>query len=354
MPRILAVNPGSTSTKMALFLDDRETASKTRGHAPHELAGYPGLTDQCPWRTSMVYEFLGAQGVQVVDLHAVVGRGGMLRPVPGGVYAVTPRMLEDLRTGRYGEHASNLGAPMARDIADRAGCPAFIVDPVVVDELDDCARYSGVPQIPRRSVFHALNQKSTARLVARRLGKPYEECRFIVAHLGGGITVGAHLHGRVVDVNNGLDGDGPFSAERAGSVPAGQLVSLVLSGEHPESEIRRMLTGGGGLVAHCSTSDVADLWTRAGEGDEKVRGILDAMIHQIAKEIASHGATLRGSVDRIIITGGMANNAELVHALEDRVKWIAAVEVVPGEREMEALAGGALAALAGEAQIREY
>ncbi len=410
-PRILVINPGSTSTKVALFLGPEKTAEASVEHGTEDLAAFERLLDQLFFREAVIRRFLREKGCVERNLDAVVGRGGLLRPLEGGVYTVGPDLLSDLRSGRYGEHASNLGAPLAREIADRSDCPAFIVDPVVVDELDDAARLSGHPDLPRRSVFHALNQRSVARLTARRLGKAYEDCRFIVVHMGGGITVGAHVGGKVIDVNNGLDGDGPFTPERSGTLPVGQVVSLCFHSGKSESEIRRMIKGGGGLVAYCGTNDLRELIRRAEaetaaaaesvaaeaesaetvkavKGEEakeagaspsgcpeassagRIRTVLsgtsidigrppasvvfEAMCRQIAQAVCAHGATLEGRIDAIIFTGGMAYSEALTDRLRALCGWMAPVEIVPGEREMEALAEGALRILSGEEEAKEY
>ena len=350
------VNPGSTSTKLSLFRDGEQTASVTIRHSAEELSRFVRVADQAAFREAHIREFLDVHlspaAASGARLDAVVGRGGLLRPLASGVYAVNDPMIEDLSAARYGEHASNLGAVLARAVAAGFGCPAFIVDPVVVDELDAASRYSGIPQITRRSIFHALNQKAVARRAAAAMGRRYEECRLIVAHLGGGITVGVHLGGRVVDVNNGLDGDGPFSPERSGSLPAGQLVGLTL--ELGEAEVRRLVTGGGGLVAYCGTNSVPEILDRIDRGDTTAAGVFEAMVHQISKEIAMHGATLRGAVDRIILTGGMAESRRVTDEIIARVGYLAPVDVYPGEGEMEALAQGALRVLGGEEPAKEY
>ena len=393
-PRILVINPGSTSTKVAIFLGPEKTAEASVEHGTEDLAAFERLLDQLFFREAVIRRFLREKGCVERNLDAVVGRGGLLRPLEGGVYTVGPDLLSDLRSGRYGEHASNLGAPLAREIADRSDCPAFIVDPVVVDELDDAARLSGHPDLPRLSVFHALNQRSVARLTARRLGKAYEDCRFIVVHMGGGITVGAHVGGKVIDVNNGLDGDGPFTPERSGTLPVGQVVSLCFHSGKSESEIRRMIKGGGGLVAYCGTNDLRELIRRAeaetaaaetltakeagaspsGCPEESSAGrirtaasgasidigrppasvVFEAMCRQIAQAVCAHGATLEGRIDAIIFTGGMAYSETLTDRLRALCGWMAPVEIVPGEREMEALAEGALRILSGEEEAKEY
>jgi butyrate kinase len=263
-------------------------------------------------------------------------------------------MVRDLAAGTYGEHASNLGAMLAMEIANESARPAYIADPVVVDELDDVSRLSGLPELPRRSIFHALNQKSAAREACRRLGIRYESANLVVAHMGGGVSVGAHRGGRVVDVNNALDGEGPFTPERAGTVPAGQLLELAFSGSHSLAELKRRITGGGGLVAYCGTNDLRELSARMDAGDAHAKAVFGAMCHQIAKEIASHGATLRGAVDAIVLTGGMANDETVVNEAESRVSFLAPIVVIPGEREMVSLAAAALGALRGEREVRAY
>lgn len=360
--RILAINPGSTSTKLSVFSGGDETHATSISHASEELAAYDTIAGQYEMRYAAVTAFLDEAGLDGQSFDAVIGRGGLLKPVESGVYAVNETMREELLDGRYGEHASNLGGLLAERVAcDR--CPAFIADPVVVDELAPEARLSGIPDIPRKSIFHALNQKSAAREACRRLGVAYDEANLIVAHLGGGVSVGAHRHGRVVDVNNALDGDGPFSPERAGTLPAGQLLSLALSGERSEAELRRLLTGGGGLVAYCGTNSLRELReTAAGATAQpsakspaaRAQAAIAAMEYQIAQEIAKHGATLFGAVDLVVLTGGMAHDHELVESISRRVAYLAPVEVIPGEREMESLAAAAMRALSGEEEVREY
>jgi butyrate kinase len=351
---LLVINPGSTSTKISYFADEEERHAQTLSHATEELARYDGIADQAPMRRAAIDRFLSEHEIDAGSLSAVVGRGGLLHPLEGGVYAVSDPMVRDLQSGRYGRHASNLGGVLARAIADEAGCPAYIADPVVVDELDDIARLSGHPQLPRKSIFHALNQKSSAREACRRRGIVYESSSLIVAHMGGGVSVGAHRNGRVVDVNNALDGEGPFSPERAGTVPAGQLVELALTGEYDRAALKKMLTGEGGMVAYCGTNDVRELIRRQDDGDEEAALVLRAMCFQIAKEIAAHGATLSGSVDAIVLTGGMAHNDVVIAEIGARVGYLGPIVVIPGEREMLSLASAALGALRGEREVREY
>jgi butyrate kinase len=310
--------------------------------------------DQKNHRLQVIRSFLRNRRVNAADLDAVVGRGGLLKPVAGGPYTVNRAMLHDLQTGRYGEHASNLGGVLAWHIAQEAGCRAFIADPVVVDELNELARLSGLPEIRRRSIFHALNQKAAAREVAKKIGKKYTACRFIVAHLGGGISVGAHDRGRVVDVNNALDGDGPFAPERSGGLPAGQLAELCFSGRYSLADIKRKIAGHGGLVAYRGSNSLAGLKAAMTTGRPMARLLYRAMAYQVSKEIAMHGATLKGQVDRIILTGGMARDRSFVGEIKKRVGFLAPVVVVPGEREMAALANSVLAVLQGREKAKNY
>ena len=351
---VLVINPGSTSTKISCFVDEHEVCAETLAHSTEDLAGFASIADQAGFRRSAVDAFLARHDLDVARFSAVVGRGGLLKPLEGGVYAVDAAMVRDLDSGAYGQHASNLGGVLAHAIAGAAGCPAYIADPVVVDELDDIARLSGHPRLPRTSIFHALNQKSAAREACGRLGARYEAANLIVAHMGGGVSVGAHRNGRVIDVNNALDGDGPFSPERAGTVPAGALLRLAFSGEYDLASLKRMLTGGGGLVAYCGTNDLREIDDRMRAGDGRSVTVFHAMCYQIAREIASHGATFGGAVDAIVLTGGMANHGPLVDEIRSRVSFLAPVIVIPGEREMVSLASAAIGALRGEREVRKY
>lgn len=352
--RLLIINPGSTSTKIGVYEDEKPLFEETLRHDVKELAPYARIIDQYAFRKQVILDALHEKGFNLTKFSAIVGRGGLLRPIPGGTYRVNATMLEDLKSGRYGEHASNLGAILAHEIASQLNIPAFIVDPVVVDELEPLARISGVPGIERKSIFHALNQKAVARRIAREMGKRYEEVHFIVAHMGGGISVGAHKAGRVVDVNNALDGEGPFSPERAGTVPAGDLVRLCFSGRHTQEEIRRMLVGKGGLVAHLGTNDAREVERRVEEGDERARLVYEAMAYQVAKAIGAAAAVLEGRIDAIILTGGLAYSKMFTDWIARRVAWIAPVKIYPGENELAALAEGALRVLRGEEEAKEY
>jgi butyrate kinase len=352
---MLIINPGSTSTKIGLYRDDVPVKIETLRHSAAELAQFPRLIDQFPFRRDLILNWLANQGVEVTDLDAVVGRGGLLRPIPGGTYQVDEAMLADLAAGIQGEHAANLGAPIAAEIARAAGGrPAFIVDPVVVDELEPVARITGLPELPRRSIFHALNQKAVARRAARDLGVPYDRLNLIMVHLGGGITVGAHKQGRVVDVPNGLDGEGPMSPERAGTVPSVQLVHLAFSWRYTLPELSRMIVGRGGLVAHLGTNDAREVEARIQAGDAKAEEIYRAMAYQVAKEIGRAAAVLAGRVDAVVLTGGLAHSGMLTGWIREQVEWIAPVKVYPGEDELQALAEGALRVLNGEEEARSY
>lgn len=346
-PLILAVNPGSTSTKAALYRGNREIKELSCAHEDDELTDCGELSEEISFRKESLRPLL-EEIPPGEKLDAVIARGGLMKPLMGGVYRVNGTMLEDLASCRYGKHASNLGAPLALGIASEYGteaCPSFIADPVVVDELIPEARVSGIKGIERRSIFHALNQKSTGRAAAASLGRKYDSLNLIIAHMGGGISVGAHRKGRVIDVNNALDGEGPFSPERSGTVPAGQLLDLVDKGMSL-SEIRRLLTGGGGLASLTGSKDFRAL--------DKESTLYRAMVLQVSQEICRHGATLEGRVDGIVLTGGLANSSRFVEDIERRAGFLARVIVIPGEREMQSLAENALAALQGEREIREY
>ncbi|MCX7841589.1 MAG: butyrate kinase [Clostridia bacterium] len=351
--KILAVNPGSTSTKVALFSGSSCISSKTLSHSAQELAHFNSISDQYPLRKEAVMRYMLEQAIAVTDLDAVVGRGGLMKPLKGGTYRVSQPMLEDLKSCRFGQHASNLGAIIASEIALPNNIPAFIVNPVVVDELEPLARLSGLPEIPRRSAFHALNQKAVAVKYSKEAGKRYDELNLIVAHLGGGISVGAHKMGRVIEVNNGLE-EGPFSPERSGSLPVSQLVDLCFSGKYTREEIYKKLVGKGGLVAYLGTSDCKEIEAWIDNGSENAALALEAMTYQIAREIGACSTVLYGKVDGIIITGGIAHSKRIVSWITERVKFIAPVKVYPGEDEMSALAEGALRVLCGEEQAQEY
>ena len=353
--RLLIINPGSTSTKISVYEDEKSLLEQTLRHSVEELKDFTSIIDQYQFRKEIILETLHGQGINLNKLSAVVGRGGLLKPIAGGTYAVNDLMAEHLKQGLQGQHASNLGGLIAREIANQFNIPAYIVDPVVVDELSDLARVSGMPEIERRSIFHALNQKAVARQAAEELGKEYAEANLIVVHLGGGISVGAHQQGRVVDVNNALDGEGPYSPERAGGLPVGDLVKLCFSGKYTQEEIYKKLVGQGGMVAYLGTNDGRTVQDRVDAGDKDAELIYKAMAYQIAKEVGSCAAALKGDVDAIVLSGGLAYDRQyLTPWIEERVSFIAPVKVYPGEAEMLALALGGLRVLSGREEAQEY
>jgi len=352
---ILAINPGSTSTKFALFEEEKLIFEKSLSHSQADLAGYEKITDQLQFRKNLIMSELSKSKSAPDMIKVVVGRGGLVKPIESGIYKVNHKMLEDLSSGYFGHHASNLGGLIADEIASALpSAEAYIVDPVVVDELEDVARISGHPALSRRSIFHALNQKAVARVYASSAGKKYEDLNLIIAHMGGGISVGAHKKGRVIDVNNALDGDGPFSPERSGGLPAGQLAELCFSGKYSHSQIKSMITGKGGMVAYLGTNNFKDVCGMAENGDEKAILIRNAVSYQVAKEIGALASVLHGSVDAIILTGGMAYQESNIRTIRTMVEYISEVVVYPGEDEMKALAFNALLALDGKIEIREY
>ena len=352
--KLLIINPGSTSTKIGVYSDEKEVLVETLRHSSDEIAKYDSIFEQKGFRKQVIMNILKENNIDVNSLDAIVGRGGMLRPSPGGTYEVTDKLLEDLKVGVSGQHASNLGGILAKEIANEVGIRAFIVDPVVVDELQDVARISGIPELPRRSIFHALNQKAVAKRYAKENGKRYNDLNLVVVHMGGGVSVAAHRDGLVVDVNNTLDGDGPFSPERAGSVPVGDLVKLCFSGKYTQAEIYSKIVGKGGYVAYLNTNDARDVLKAREEGDEYASLIFDAFIYQICKAIGEMSTVLNGKVDQIILTGGIAYSPVVVNAIKEKVQWISDVTVYPGEDELLALAQGAIRVLNGEEDAREY
>ena len=352
--RILVINPGSTSTKVAVFENKHCVFNEYITHSEEALSHFKKISDQKTFRYRIVENILNEKQIGLDSIHAVVGRGGLLRPVEGGTYTISPSMLEDLSSEKYGSHPCNLGGLIAHEFGINADIPSFIVDPVVVDEMEPISRITGMPEIERKSIFHALNQKAVARDVASEIGKEYQDVNFIVAHMGGGISVGVHQSGRVVDVNNALDGEGPMAPERAGSLPAGQLVDLCCSKKYSQSEMHKKLVGEAGLVAHAGTNDMRQLLEMMRLGDRKAELLFRAMAFQISKSISALASVVKGKVDGIILTGGLANNEELTDRIRSRVEWIAPVHLRPGEMEMEALACGALRILLNEEQSKIY
>ena len=355
MSYILAINPGSTSTKISIFEGKKEIFTKTLRHSNEELAPYPNVIDQYQFRKDTIAAALKENNIDMKDIAAVVGRGGLLRPIASGVYEVNENMVADLSSAKYGEHASNLGGIIANAMAKEIpGCRAFIADPVVVDELCDVARISGHPKFPRKSIFHALNQKAIAKQYAAEVGKKYSDLNLIVAHMGGGTSIGAHKKGQIVDVNDALNGDGPFSPERSGSLTALDVVKACFSGEYTFDEMKKLINGRGGLMAHLGTNSFYEVEQNMAKGDAKSILITDAFLFQVAKSIGAEAAALSGEVDAILLTGGVAYGKEMMAQLADMVKFIAPVKVYPGEDEMGALAGNGLAVLEGREEVKVY
>jgi butyrate kinase len=353
--RVLAINPGSTSTKFALFLNEQALFVGNLRHSDAEMAPFRNrpILEQQEFRSAQIEAALTEAGSDISELSAVVGRGGLLPPLASGTYEVNAEMLEELRLALRGEHASNLGAYLARALADKAGVKAYIVDPVSVDEWPEIARLSGTALLQRQSLSHALNSKAVAKRYARERGKAYQSLRLIVAHLGSGISVSAHDSGRMVDATNSRE-EGAFSTERAGGVPAMQMLDLYFSGKYTKSQIEGLLCRDGGLQSYLGTKDLVEIERRVASGDERAATVFDSMAYQIAKEIGAMAAVLCGRVDAILFTGGMAHSERLVSALSARVKWIAPITIYAGEDELQALAEGALRVLRGEEQAREF
>ena len=369
--KLLVINPGSTSDEISYFENDSEVFHKTVRYSPKDLESFESkpVTAQFEFRSQLVMQTLSENKVDTSQLDAVIGRGGLLRPIPSGTFLVNDAVLKDLNSGRYGDHPSNLGGIIAHSIAHRLGIPAFIADPVVVDEMEDIARFSGMPENPRVSIFHALNQKRVARLAARELNKPYEESCLIVMHGGGGISVGAHKNGRVVDVNNALDGEGPFTPQRSGGVPSGGLAKLCFSGKYTHADIKLMIKGRGGLVAYTGTSDLLVLEKYLdGSGispealaslkphvtPEYVELCLDAMTYFISKEICSLLAIFNGKIDAVVLSGGITKDKRILEKIKNRIAFIGPILVFPGGDEMRALKDAAVRVLAGVEEPKRY
>ena len=352
---ILVINPGSTSTKIAVFKNAQEVMARTLRHSTEELRPYAHVANQFGFRKQIIADALLEAGIEFRSFDAVIGRGGLVKPIPSGVYEVNDALKRDLVHAPQGEHASNLGGLIAADIA--AGIPgakAYIADPVVVDEMQEVARMAGHILFRRVSIFHALNQKAIARDYAQSIGKKYEELNLVIAHLGGGVSVGAHRKGKVIDVNNALNGDGPYSPERSGTLPAGQLAALCFSGKYTPEQVRGMLCGKGGLVSLLGSNNVIEIMDRYKQGDEQARKVIDGMSYNVGKYIGEMAAVLHGKVDAILITGGIAHSSTVCDYIRNMVSFIAPVVVMAGEDEMKALAENALRALSGEVQVSVY
>ena len=364
--RILVVNPGSTSTKIAVYETVSETAeqdtasplsevfSETLRHDAEELQKLGSIADQLDFRKQIVMDALCENGFELADFAAIVCRGGLVRQLPGGTYRVNDALVRDCRIGVSGQHASNLGALIGSELERESGVPAYIVDPPVVNELSKIARYSGYPSIERTCVWHALNQKAIARRYAASVGKAYEDLNLLICHMGGGVSVGAHVKGKVLDTEDTVGGEGPFSPERAGSLPVDKVIDLCFDEDMTKEEIKQMFTRRSGLLAYTGTNEMRKLLQEASEGDASVQEALEAFYYQIGKEIAAMSVAMKGEVDQIIFTGGIAHSQIVTDAISELVDWIAPVTVYPGEDEMQALAEGALRVLTGEEEAKEY
>ncbi len=352
--KILTINPGSTSTKVAVFEGTKRIAKTTIKHDDGEMLTFETLTDQIPMRQTLILDFLSANDFTLEDMDGFIGRGGLLRPLSSGLYEVNDNMIDDLQNNTHGTHASNLGGLIAHMLASQVGKKAYIADPVVVDEMDKVAKMSGLNGVERRSLFHALNQKAVARKYAEKVNIPYEDLHLIIAHLGGGISVGYHKQGRVVDVNNALDGDGPMSPERTGSLPIGSVIELAYSGQYTKAEFLKLIHGYGGMFSYLNTKDAEEVSDMLNSGRVEAMRVVKAMVHQIAKEIGAMYAVTRGSLDAIIITGGLAYNQDIIQPLIEMVEHIGELVIYPGENELEALAFNMHAFLTGVIEAKNY
>lgn len=352
--KLLIINPGSTSTKIGIYEDEKEVLVETLRHPVKELKNYKNIYNQYEFRRDIIQNFFKEKNIDINSLDAVVGRGGLLKPIKSGTYRVNNIMINDLKAGVLGEHASNLGGILANEIASITGIPAFIVDPVVVDEMQDVARLSGVLELPRTSIFHALNQKAVAKRYAKENNMRYEDLNAIVVHMGGGVSVGAHKNGKVIDVNNALDGEGPFSPERAGSVPVGDLIKMCYSGKFTKDEAYKKILGEGGFMSYLKTNNAIEVERLVNEGDKEATLCFDAFIYQVAKYIGEMATVLDGCVDIIILTGGVAYWKDVEIKLKKKVGFISKIKVYPGEDELLALAQGAIRVIKGEEKEKEY
>ncbi len=350
---ILAIDPGSTSTKAALYCDEYPLFEFTIDHSADELGCYDNIVDQFEWRQDLVLYYIEQEGFDVSKLSAVIGRGGLIKPVSGGVYEINDALWQDTKYAEL-EHACNLGALIARAVADQVGVRSFIADPVVLDEMEPLARVSGFPEAPRRSIFHALNSRATVRIHAKNQGQSIDELNLIVAHMGGGVTVSLHSKGKVIDTFCGLGGDGAFSPERAGRLSSNAVIEMCFSGEYTRKQMQRKVTGEGGFVAHLGTNSAMKAMEMARGGDEQAQLIIDAFSYNVAKDIGALATAVKGEVDGIILTGGIAHNEYITSDIERRCNFIAPIFIYPGENELEALALNALAVMRGEAEAKEY
>ena len=352
--KILIINPGSTSTKIGMYCAGEMLINESVNHSAEELKEFKTIWDQYDYRKAAIRNFLANHNISIEEIDAIASRGGNVRPIPGGIYPICDEMIKDMKSGVYGKHPTNVGGLVAFDLGKQFDIPVFTLDPPMTDELCTSARYSGIPQIERLSSFHALNQKATARKISAEIGKPYENLNMIVVHMGGGISVGAHKRGKIIDVNNALDGDGPFSPERAGSLPAGDLVKMCFSGKYSEDEILRLLTGGGGLMAYLGTTSGIEIEKRIADGDKKAEEVFEAMAYQVSKEVGACAAVLEGEIDAIALTGSLVYSKVLMKSLQKKISFIAPIHLNPGENEMLALAEGVMRYFNEEEQLSAY
>lgn len=352
--KVLIVNPGSTSTKIGVYESGALRVNESVSHPTEELKRFKTIWEQYDFRREAIISTLQKHNLSLRDIDAIAARGGNVKPIPGGIYKICPKMITDMKSGLYGKHPTNVGGLVAFDLGQQYNIPVFTLDPPMTDELCTSARYSGIPHIERQSSFHALNQKATARKVSAEIGENYDNLNMIVVHLGGGISVGAHQKGKIIDVNNALEGDGPFSPERAGSLPAGDLVKLCFSGRYSEDEVLKFLTGGGGLVAYLGTTNAIEIEKRIAAGDQKAAEVYEAMAYQVAKEVGACAAVLEGQVDAIALTGSLVYSKSLMERLKKKISFIAPIYLNPGENEMLALAEGVMRYFKGEEPLSTY
>ena len=354
-PKILVINPGSTSKKIAVFQGEKCLFQENIQHYIDELTLYPTIISQYEFRKDLILGALENEGIDINEIKIVMGRGGLTYPLKSGIYKVDDRMLTHVRKGVLGKHASNLGPILAHSIAKEIhGASAFIADPVVTDEMLPISRISGHPRFERRSIFHALNQKAVSRIYAKSINKNYNDLNLIVVHMGGGVSVGAHAKGRVIDVNNALDGEGPFSPERSGTLPVGQVIEACFSGNFTEEEMLQMVVGEGGLVAYLQTNSMLDIQNLAAKGNEEAQTLVEAFVYQVAKAIGEMATVLYGEIDAILFTGGIAHSKSIIEMLKHKVGFLSKIEVYPGEDEMQAMALNAMLLLSGELIAQKY
>lgn len=351
---ILVINPGSTSTKVSVYENDKNVFATSIKHSAKELEMFEDVWDQYEYRKDAIIGEIEKNGLHIEDFQVIACRGGNIKPIKGGIYEISPEMLDDMKSEKYGKHATNVGNLIAYDLGQKYNIKVITMDPPVTDELSDYARFSGIPQITRRSSFHALNQKATARKVADKIDKTYENINIIVVHMGGGISIGAHKKGKVIDVNNALDGDGPYSPERAGALPNSDLIKMCYCGKYSEGQMLKLMTGKGGLVAYLNTTDALEIESRIAKGDNYAKNVYMSMAYQVAKEIGSMAVVLDGAVDAIAFTGSLAFSKMLMNYIKAKVSFIAPIYEIPGENEMEALAAGALRYITDKEELCVY